>query len=243
MNKFILYIIILSTSLLSCQKENMGDCFKSTGKKTIVTRASQPFSRIRMDDGINVYITQSSQTSIEVEGGENLLDNVITELKDGFLIIENRNKCNWVRSFKKEINVYLKIDSLNEIDYSGSGNIILQNTLNVDRFIINMQEASGDVNLDLNCSYLELKIHTGPGKITSTGNTQEMVIYNNGPGFINAQNLSSHTALAINRNTGKIFVAASSNLKAEIFGSGNIYYFGNPLVDFTKNGSGDLVHH
>ena len=153
------------------------------------------------------------------------------------------NKCNWVRSFKKDINVYINIDSLDEIHHAGSGNIDMLNTLKSSRFFINMFESSGNVNLNLQGNYIELKIHTGPAKITATGNADELIIYNNSPGTIDAQNFTCKKALAINRNTGRLYVNVSNALKAEIFGSGNIYYFGNPTIDLTVYGDGELIHY
>ena len=241
MTKRIFQVLILLFFISSCEKENRPDCFTSTGKETTESRILGGFTKIHMDDGINVFITESAQRSVAVTGGSNLLDNVITEVKDGILNIKNRNKCNWVRSFKRDINVYINIDSLDEIQHSGSGNIDILNTLKSSRFIINMLQSSGNINLNLEGNYVELKIHTGPAKVTATGNANELIIYNSSPGIIDAQDFTCQKALAINRNTGRLYVNASNTLKAEIFGSGNIYYIGSPTIDLAIYGDGKLV--
>jgi len=243
MSKILFPLLLVLLCFSSCKKENRTDCITSTGKEKTVDRVVESFTKIHMDDGINLFITESSQPSITVTGGSNLLENVITEVKDGILSINNLNKCNWVRSFKREIDVAIHVDSLDEIQLSGSGNITTLNSLSSSVFVINLYEASGNVTLNLQGNYIEVKIHTGPAKVTAIGNSAELIIYNNSPGIIDAQNFTCQKALAINRNTGRVYVNASSSLKAEIFGSGNIFYRGNPTVDLAIFGEGKLIHY
>lgn len=218
----------------------MGDCFKSTGKSTTETRVTDGFNTIKVNDGINLFITQGNETSIQVKAGKNLMKHIKTDVANNVLNIENNNKCNWVRSFKKKIDVHITCPSIREIKYEGYGDIVFQNEMLVDTFLLNMFQASGNLNLKLNGSYIELKIHTGPADIDASGTANELVLFNNGNGILNAESLITQSALVVNRNTGKIKVNANQKLKAEISGSGDIYYRGNPIVEFLKFGKGDL---
>src|SRR5688572_20402713 len=95
----------VSLSLAGCQKENQFDCFKSTGKTTTVTRPLSAFNSLRLQDDAQVILVQDSNSFVEIKGGTNLTDNILTEIKNQELTIRNINKCNWVRSYKPEITV------------------------------------------------------------------------------------------------------------------------------------------
>jgi hypothetical protein len=219
----------------------MGDCFTSTGSVETKIRIIDPFNKIILNDNINLYITQGNTQVIKLEAGKNLFDHIETKVSEKTLTISNNNKCNWVRSFKKKINLYISLPYLTEMEFYGSGDVQFLNNMQVDTLLLNLKEASGKVLMDLNCNYIELKIHTGPADITAIGATKELVLYNNGTGVLNSSYLNSNKSLAINRNTGKILVNSKDELKAEIYGSGNIFYFGTPQIDFSKNGKGKLL--
>lgn len=218
----------------------MGDCFKSTGSTIIDLRYPGDFNKIQMEDGIHVYIQQASQHSVEVKAGKNLLSNIKTEVSNNTLKLRNDNKCNWVRSYKRKIEIYIKTPNLQEIDYSGSGSIYFQNNFNTEKLILNMNNASGNIFVNLTSSLVELKIHSGPADITASGSTSDLVVYNRGMGKIDAQNMVAQKTLAINRDIGKIFVQTLQELKAEIYEDGSIYYKGNPSINLLKSGGGNL---
>ncbi|KAA3649896.1 MAG: DUF2807 domain-containing protein [Bacteroidetes bacterium] len=235
-------LFIFFASITSCKKENMGDCFKSTGKIVEEQRQTADFYSIEVEDRINLHLTQSNQRTITVKAGKNLQEFIDLSVQDNTLYIKNNNRCNWVRSFKKEIDIYISLPEVHNIVYRGGGDVELTNTFTQTNFALDMWKASGNIYLSLNCDYVSLKSHAGTADITCNGTSNELILYTNGNGFINAENLQAKKALAINKNTGQLVVRVSDELKAEIKGSGNIEYFGNPTIDLTKTGTGNLIH-
>lgn len=219
----------------------MGDCFKSTGVTKQESRIIENFSHLEVRDRINVYISYGVDRSAIVEGGKNLLDMVKTEVKDGVLLIENDNRCNWVRSFKKNINVYLTTPEFSKMTFRGSGEIVFQDTLRPSFFQLNCWDASGSVYFLFNSPKIELKAHTGPTKIFCAGKVDYLINYLNSSGMMNTARCEANRVLAINNNTGLLTVKAKDQLKAEISGSGNIAYYGEPTIELTDNGKGNLV--
>ena len=59
--------------------------------------------------------------------------------------------------------------------------------------------------------------------------------------MLNTARCEANRVLAINNNTGLLTVKAKHQLKAEISGSGNIAYYGEPAIELTDNGKGNLV--
>jgi len=228
-------------ALSACEKENMGDCFKSTGKKSTEKRMLPSFTAMEIDDRINVFLEQSNQSSAEISGGENLLEFIRTEVEDGVLYIENDNRCNWVRSFKKDINILVKTPQLSQITYYGSGDLSSLNTFNTDRFIFNAWEASGDIRLTLACEDVELKVHTGPASLSCSGTGNRLVAYNSSIGHLDSKEFEASDVLAVNANSGTLIVYSDSLLDANIEGDGDLKYSGSPEVRLRDVGSGRLI--
>lgn len=227
--------------LSSCAKENLGDCFKSTGKDVTEKRMLPAFNKLRIDDEINVFLAESNEHSVEVTAGENLQDFIITEVKDGLLYIENDNRCNWVRSYKREINVVVSSIEINEITYYGSGELRCLQRLSPAKFLLNAWEASGNIDLDLECDDVELKLHTGPADLNCKGSGKALVAYNNGLGNLDSRNFKATDVLAVVANSGSLTVFSDSLLDANIEGNGNIFYLGSPQISLKQFGKGQLI--
>lgn len=243
MKNRILFLLVSPLFFLQgCKKENMGDCFKSTGKIVTEQRVIAAFNAIDLYDNIDLNYHYSTKYKLEVTAGENLQEQIKTKIEDGVLIIENDNKCNWVRSYKKKITVNLYAPTFTDFTFYGSGEIVFRDTLKNNTFKLNLWNASGNLYLKLKCDYIELKSHTGPGFIQATGDCRGLVTYLNGIGVLDAANLISQDALVINRKTGRMIVNCQQKMQAEIEGRGNIEYYGNPIIELKDSGSGELIH-
>jgi hypothetical protein len=226
--------------LFSCRKENLFDCFKSTGDIVTERRSIEPFTETIIYDNINVIIVQDSLTYLEVNAGENLLPLINTEIQNGKLIIENNNKCNWVRDFSVPVNVYMHVPSLHILDTYGSGKIYSQNTLSVDVIEINNRNTA-DIKLDIIANEIYSKQHAAFGDNTISGSCGFLFVYNIGNGFCDCNQLSTSRATVISNTTGQTYVNACDDLHAEIASSGNVYYKGAPVISSVITGTGKLI--
>lgn len=241
MKKIALYLF-LSVILLSCEKEHMGDCFTSTGSKTSEYRPSGDFQIIELDDRIDLDIIWDSIPSIKVEAGSGIIDNIITEIKDGQLSIRNENKCNFVRSYKKRMKVTVTGNSFNEITYRGSGEVNCLNTLRPATLKVDCWESSGDLNLDFESTESFLKIHTGPTVITAKGKTNNSILYIGGAGQIRAESLIAQNGYIVNAHTGIIYSRTINKLEVHLESNGDVYSYGIPNeLSITKTGKGNYI--
>ena len=101
---------------------------------------------------------------------------------------------------------------------------------------------SGDVTArDITVKNLKLKI-SGSGSFEATGKAQNMTAAISGSGNIKAVGLKTeNTAISIS-GSGFAKVWVTTFLRADISGSGNIWYKGNPIIDRQISGSGSLYH-
>lgn len=237
-----LALFIISSSILwACKSGGINDCFKSTGSITTEDRFIGRMSAIELHDRINLHIRFANESSLQVRAGKNLLESIKTEMKGITLVIKNENKCNWIRSFKKEIDVFLTVPELKDFALYGSGEVNFIDTLTIDTFRLEMWDATGILNLKVNADFVSLKSNTGPGDVFCSGQTKECVGFNGGTGTVDAGKLIAKKASAFNANRGKLIINAQEQLIANISGSGNIEYFGSPLIDLKNTSSGQLI--
>lgn len=236
-------VLLILLSLFSCKKEHLGDCFNSTGSSKISFRKVESFTKIELDDRIDLdLIWDTTSTDVSVEAGSGIIDNIITEVIDGELKIYNTNKCNWVRSFKKQIKVTVRGSSWNTLTYRGSGIINSLNQIESDEFFVDCWEASGDIYLNLKCRESYLKSHTGPTIISVSGKSNYSYLFMGANGEIKAENYIARETYVINKNLGKVFQNTTEMVNAFIESNGNIYEFGNPsTINIERTGKGDLI--
>jgi hypothetical protein len=233
---------IFSLVLISCKKENLCDCLKGTGEIVKEKRTIADFNSLEVHKNIYVTITQDSVNSIEVEAGENLLSLIETEVREGQLYITNNNTCNWVRSYEKEIHVYVHVKNLANINSYSSKDINSTNTITSPVLYIH-NYFNGNIFLDIATDESYTKQMGAGGDITITGQSDYNYVFDQGYGFVYLQNLQSNRALIWQKGTGDIHLNVRDKLDVRIDHFGNVYYSGNPeIILQPSEGSGRLIH-
>jgi hypothetical protein len=228
--------------LNSCKRENLCDCFKPHGETILETRTVDVFNAIHAYDKIDVYFTQDTSLSapiIQVKTGKHLMSNIKTEVSGNALVIENKNKCNFVRGVHNEVTVYVSAPYVKYFEQDGVGNIFGTNTVKQDTVYMNILN-SGDIHLDVDVAAVKGHTH-GIGDHYLKGKTDGFFMNVQGQGFVNALDLAAgYTYIYFNSN-GEAHLQVLGQLDAEIPNTGNIYYKGGaPVVNAKITGSGKL---
>ncbi len=238
---YTLVIVSILMLLSSCGKEST--CFKGTG--AIIKEQREMFehvTNIATEDNIDIVITQSNEASLTVEGGENLLPYIKTEINENVLSISSDNRCGMFRDNSIPITMYLSLPNIVRIDYTGQGNITCTNKLHLDFLDIDSKGGTGSINLDVAVNSLELKQHSGPADFTFTGEVGNMYVYTLGQGWFYLDGLVANTAHINHSGIGDAFVNVTKQLSVEMRSKGSVYYVGNPVVEVSPRlGSGVIV--
>ena len=216
----------------------MWDCFKGTGNTTTDTRILPPFNKIHVNDNVNVILAQGPQ-NVKIEGGNNLISLIKTEVQDGILTIDNDNKCNWARSYA-DINVYVTLPTLRFLWHFGTGLVKSNDTLTCDTLDI-WAHQTGDVNLIINANTAFLNMHT-TSDLTLHGKCAVVGIYHSGEGFLHCEDLQSDYMWTSTTASGDEYLNGKVEVDARINWVGNVFYYGNPVTTRTGDGSGNLIH-
>lgn len=238
----LLLSIIITFTFNSCHDCPVCDCFKSSGNTISEQRNITGFNSIQVNDNIDLSITPGRDFKVKVAAGKNLIEKVTTELDGNTLILSNKNKCNWVRSFKNEYKVEVEMPSVDHVMTYSSGDIDFLDTVKIETFNFDVYGGAGVYNLLLHASDAHVNIHTGPGDVNAKGWIGVNYLYYNGYGKINFSDVETGYTFMENKGNNDIHIWVTKELEAKINYSGNIYYRGNPYkIILTGTGSGKLI--
>lgn len=229
-------------ALISCNKENAPDCFQSAGSYTTVKRDLETFTSIELNDYIQVELYDTNAYFVEITAPRNLIPDIHTDVKMNQLKVENKNTCNFVRSFKNKITVRIYSPDFADIQNRGTGDITSINTLNCTYFKLENRHASGTIKLDLQTDTTLIATHTGVSDCILRGNSGKTSLFNQGLGIIDARALVSNECYVNNSSINDVYVHSNGYMYSAVYFSGNIYYAGQPtLIDFDRRGTGSLI--
>ncbi len=172
---------LLLAGMAGCQKPS---CLSEAGPIMQTVRTAAPFSKIMLYDNINLVLKQDTIESITVEGGKNLLPQIVTTINENTLTIENKVDCNWLRRPGEKITVYASVKNLEQVDYNGSGHITSANTITSPRLFFYSYEGAGNIDVDLQAEVAGAYIHQENADITLRGSADRFFTYTNARGTI-----------------------------------------------------------
>ena len=235
MRKFAL-ITLLSVLIISGCNVVSNKTVRGNGKIASVNRSINNASRIKVLGSMDVYLSEGP-TSVRVEGDENVLRYIVTEIDNNWLEIRTEDDVNLVT--ENNIKVYITTPTIRDISVAGSGNVKSDSKLVSNSDLGLRVSGSGDVTMMINTPKVDAKI-AGSGNINISGETRDVEIDIAGAGNFKGRNLKAENAKIKIAGSGDVEVFADVVLDAKIVGSGNIAYRGNARVDQKIVGSGDI---
>lgn len=212
---------------------------KGNGKMTTITRTTSDYDGIKCAGSFDYILVAGTEGKITIEGEENLLEYIITEVKDNNLIIKTKKNVYLKPSLSKTIKVTIPFKDISMVALAGSGDLWNKDVINATDLTVALA-GSGDVVLDIRATNAEGKV-AGSGDLTLKGSTNKLEAKVAGSGDFHGFDLeSNHTTVAV-AGSGDAEVVCNESLKARVAGSGDIEYRGNPKTEDTKvSGSGSI---
>ena len=194
------------------------------------------FKGVKLAFSGNVVLKQGSTQSVKVEGQENIIDLISTEVRDGIWKLKFTKN---VRNYKK-LNVYITVPSLKYVGVSGSGNIKTENNFtNLGDLEVKIS-GSGNIKFEGQAQSLKTSI-SGSGNMKLRGSANEVYVRISGSGNINTSEVKTANCEVKISGSGDAKVYASDKLNVRVSGSGDVMYYGQPKIKSKITGSGDLV--
>ena len=224
---------------ISCTAQ-WGKKVNGNGNMVTIERSTGDYDAVAVSGWFDVELVDGNEGDIALKGEENLLEHIITEVKDGKLVIKVEKGYNLKPSTWKEgIHITVPVESINSVTLSGSGDIVGKKTIKTSNFKTSMS-GSGDITLAVESNSVNASM-SGSGDITLSGSTTNFDVTISGSGDIKAYELEADNVDATVSGSADIKITAKQKLKARVSGSGDISYKGNPeKVDTKTSGSGDI---
>ncbi len=206
------------------------------------TRKVDPFTEISLRIGATVHLEQGAQKGIEIVAKPSTLEEIITEVKDGKLIIRFPNKNYlWTTFNPGEITIYITTPEINGLGVAGSGDIIAEDEIK-SKIIDLAVSGSGNIKLsELTAERVKTTI-SGSGNIILAGETpaQDLSVNISGSGNFKGMKYPADDVTVKVSGSGNVEVEANKNLYVRMAGSGNVTYKGKPMIDQAITGSGKV---
>ncbi|MEJ1222251.1 head GIN domain-containing protein [Sediminicola sp. 1XM1-17] len=235
-------ILILGISMLcmTFTSAQWGKKIKGNGNVITENRDTGSYDAIHVAGFFDVELIDGKEGKLTLKGEENLLKHIITEVKDGKLVIKVEKGLNLSpSSWKQGVLITVPIDVINAVTLSGSGDIAGKKTIESENFSADIS-GSGDINLTINAKSVT-SIISGSGEISLRGATTDFDVKVSGSGDVKAYDLATKNVTANISGSADIEVTATEMIKARVSGSGDISYRGNPKkIDTKSSGSGDI---
>ena len=206
------------------------------------TRKVEPFTEISLRISAKVHLQQGEKQNVEVIAKPSTLDELITEVKDGKLIIRFPTKDFFWKTFQPgEITINITVPEINGLGISGSGDIIAEDQIKTKSLDMAIS-GSGNIRLsDLAAERVKAAI-SGSGDVVLAGKTaaQDLSVAISGSGNLKALDFSADDVTAKVSGSGNVSIGANKNLYIRLAGSGNVTYKGKPQIDSSIAGSGKV---
>jgi hypothetical protein len=239
--KFIL-ILAFYFSITACKKAHRFDCIKRTGEIQTESRPLGNFDIIDVQSNVDVLLIQDSVCYTEINAGKNLISNIETSVNGNTLLVKNNNRCNYTRSYKHAIKIYIHFKQLNELIYKGTGPITSINTIKNNSFTFNSWDGTDTVKLKLEVPLVYTNIHTGVADLIVSGKAEQLFAYAKGSGTFRMQAFKCTNVYTNNETSSDHYFWVENKLEALVQYVGNTYYQGQPNeIIKTENAEGKLI--
>lgn len=187
---------------------------RGSGNRQREERKVAAFSSIVTDGAFVISIVSQKDYALEVEGDDNILPMIGTDVSGNVLHIKNKSGY----SVSQPIKISIAVPNLEAVTANGAGGIKITDLKN-DRF-----------ELDVN----------GAPAVEASGDTKFLKIKANGAGNIDTHRLRATRAEVNSNGVTQINLYAREQLDVVVSGPSNVTYQGDPVVNKTINGPGSI---
>jgi hypothetical protein len=188
---------------------------QGSGVAKTETRTISDFKKLEVNGSCDVSISVGSAAGLTVTADDNLLQYLVTEVRDGKLVVEMKPG-----SYSPSVHMkaYATVPAIEAVAIKGSSDVDVTG-LSGDRFEFSV-EGSGDAK--------------------ASGKVGTIVAKVAGSGDLNFSNVEAREATVEVSGSGDVEVWATDSLTVSVAGSGDVGYKGDPKVTKSVAGSGSV---
>ena len=232
-------VLFFASLLFAATSYGQWKSIKGNGNMATVTRTTNSYDAIKCAGSMDFILVSGTEGNITIEGEDNLLEYIITEVKDNVLKVSVQKGKNLKSSKNKTIKITIPFKDISKIALAGSGDLWNKDVINATSLNVALA-GSGDVVLDVKTTSVEGSV-AGSGDLTLKGSTNNLKAKVAGSGDFHGFDLQANNTIVSVAGSGDAKVVSNESIKARVAGTGDIKYKGNPEKKDTKvAGSGSI---
>ena len=249
MKKYLLYCVAV---LLFIQCEKPIDCVKSSGPVKSKVFEGLTFTKLLVNKRIAVVITQGDQYKVEVQTGENLINDIEVTLSGDLLTLSDNTSCNWVRDYGETV-VYITAPNITDIYSKTEQNITSNGVLTYPSLHLTLLDdndgfsgtGTGDFHLQVSNDYVFVE-NNEVGRFFISGTTLILNInFAEGGGVFHGENLYANHIGFYHRSSNDLYIRPILSLEGDIYNVGDVNCYSRlpaENVNVRKHYRGSLIY-
>ncbi len=249
MKKYLLYCVAV---LLFIQCEKPIDCVKSSGPVKSKVFEGLTFTKLLVNKRIAVVITQGDQYKVEVQTGENLINDIEVTLSGDLLTLSDNTSCNWVRDYGETV-VYITAPNITDIYSKTEQNITSNGVLTYPSLHLTLLDdndgfsgtGTGDFHLQVSNDYVFVE-NNEVGRFFISGTTLILNInFAEGGGVFHGENLYANHIGFYHRGSNDLYIRPILSLEGDIYNVGDVNCYSRlpaENVNVRKHYRGSLIY-
>jgi len=245
--KKLLYILTVLI-IFACDSEDANDCWQKSGD--IINREveTEPFTKILVNENIEMILKEGPGQKIVVETGENLLNDIVVEVIEGELILTNNNSCNYVRDYTST-KIYVTAPNITEIRSSTQFDISSDGVLTYPDLIIYSEDfreayqTTGNFYLEINNESFRLVFNNLSNCFISGSTNNLNINFAAGNCRFEGENLLAGTINVYHRGSNDIIVHPVESITGNLYGTGDLILVNQPeTVEVEQHYKGKIIY-
>ena len=227
--------LFIATVSTSCMLDGINSV---TGNRNVVTETRNiqgQFSSVKVGQGIELFITQDSKTTLVVTADDNLQRLIRTEVENGVLKIYSKRNIRRAKSKR----VYLSAPTISSIKATSGSDVVTENTLSATTLDVSTSSGA-DARITVNAETVNTSASSG-SDLRIKGTTKNHNANASSGSSIKAFGLESRYATARVSSGADIDLHASESIEAKANSGGDIDFRGNPKKIDKKKSSGGSI--
>ncbi len=199
------------------------------------------FDEISVSSGVDLFLKQGDSYEIIVEADEDLIDDLVTELKGNRLnVYVDRGTFTWF--VNESAKVYVTVPEVSKLSSSGGADLKTIGEIKTDRLEINCSGgADAEVSVSANTVILNC---SGGADIDIDGKTDILKAKSSGGADVYAKGLHAKKVFAFSSGGADLEVYVIDEIEASASGGADVDYYGpGKAIKINESGGGDVSRH
>ena len=209
------------------------NCLPVLAQETIINdknaelRSVRDFTGIKISGGIDIFLSQSDGYAVAVSAIDSKYrDNIVTEVKNGILVIYYNNDRFRLASGDKKLKAYISFKTLESLEASGACDVNITGSLNGNSLLIKLSGAC-DIEGAIKINDLALNL-SGASTVDLRGSAENISITASGASDVKNYDLVTQNCVAKLSGASDVKITVNNSISGSASGASTLHYEGNP---------------